>query len=90
MRAIDGHHSRTWSPQYTHMVATILVNGRRHEIENFDKNYEKDNKQQYYHLQSIDKLSQHDDTDKTDGRALHLRWYCESNESVESRVICWK
>ena len=70
------------------MVATIYANGCRQQIENFDKNYEKDNKQQYYHLQSIDKLSQRDDTDKTDSRALHLRWYCESNESVESRVIC--
>ena len=42
MRAIDSDHSRTCSPSFTHMVSTIRANGRCQQIENFDKNYEKD------------------------------------------------
>jgi hypothetical protein len=63
------------------MTATIRANGRRHQTENFDKNMRKptDNIIITYNPLTRKRKST-DDTDETDSRTLHLRWYCDKKQ----------
>ena len=81
IRAIARHHSRTWSRPFSQMVAAeklkilIKIWERQQRISVITCNLFTKNK------------STRNDTDETDSRALHLRWYREGIWRIATDIM---